>query len=76
MDHFEKYAGKKGQKRLITAIRDDFGGHFGKNAAENALKICSEVMALLKSGTVRGRFYTLRNRWQQRGAALRPAKTT
>lgn len=38
VEHFRKFAGKKGRKGVITAARDDLGGHFGIEAARKALK--------------------------------------
>ena len=33
LDHLGTLVGKKGKKQIITAIRDDIGGHFGEEAA-------------------------------------------
>src|ERR1035441_4631106 len=38
LDHLETLVGKKGKKRIITAIRDDIGGHFGEEAASKSLQ--------------------------------------
>jgi hypothetical protein len=42
LDHLRAHIGKKGHKRILTAIRDDVGGHFGEQAAINAIKALRE----------------------------------
>jgi hypothetical protein len=42
LDHLETLVGKKGKKRIITAIRDDIGGHFGEEAASKSLQYAQQ----------------------------------